>query len=148
MVVLAPFPWATVLPKGVRLACEMRGRDDGTVYESWFVWEGRRHISGFSYSSREVAEQRALRAAGIARALAHVEVVVGELGVYTREQYERACSAVNIRPAPDSELGNFEDLYGEFTSGLYTAKDEVMHMLRRLRLCGIQRDGVEKGEQC
>jgi hypothetical protein len=62
--------------------------------------------------------------------------------VYTRGQYEQACSATGITTAPDSELGNYADKYGEFSP----SNDPRTYMefaLRRRRMAGMKREHAD-----
>jgi len=63
--------------------------------------------------------------------------------VYTRAQYEAACTALGLEAAPDSEFargGNYMDRYGNFTSHENGARVVVEAALRRRRIAGVQRE--------
>ena len=60
--------------------------------------------------------------------------------VYTRGQYEEACSALDIAPARDSDLGSYWDTYGVYDLFTCTPKQAVTATLRRRRLAGLDRE--------
>lgn len=60
--------------------------------------------------------------------------------VYTREQYEAACAALELEPAADSELGSYGDKYGEYDPYTYTARQIITATLRRRRMAGLDRE--------
>lgn len=60
--------------------------------------------------------------------------------VYTRGQYEQACSALDIGPGPDSDLGSYWDTYGVYDLFTYTPKQAITATLRRRRLAGLERE--------
>lgn len=60
--------------------------------------------------------------------------------VYTREQYERACAAVGITPAPDTALDTYADRYMTPTLWDLHPLQLVEAQLRRRRLAGLDRE--------
>lgn len=60
--------------------------------------------------------------------------------VYTRQQYETACAALELDPAPDSDLGGYGDKYGEYDLWTYTPRQAIGYQLRHRRLAGIKRE--------
>jgi hypothetical protein len=60
--------------------------------------------------------------------------------VYTRTQYEAACGALGLPPAPDASLGSYGDMYGQFAPPEYPARTVVEVTLRRRRLAGLERE--------
>ncbi len=59
---------------------------------------------------------------------------------YTRVQYERACAALELGPAPDSGLGGYGDAYGDFSLAEYAPRDVITMTLRRRRIAGLERE--------
>jgi hypothetical protein len=62
--------------------------------------------------------------------------------VYTRTQYEAACGALGLIPAPDASLGGYGDMYGQFAPPEYPARTVVEVTLRRRRLAGLEREAT------
>lgn len=62
------------------------------------------------------------------------------VSVYTREQYEAVCEALELEPASDDELGNYADSYAVYDSMTYTPQQVITGELRRRRLAGIDRE--------
>lgn len=60
--------------------------------------------------------------------------------VYTREQYEQACAALDLDPIPDADLGGYGDSYAELTLPSNTPREIITLTLRRRRLAGIARE--------
>lgn len=58
--------------------------------------------------------------------------------IYTREQYETACAALELEPVPDSRIGRY-DASG-YDSSVYTARETVTVILRQRRIAGIVRE--------
>lgn|SRR5690606_7804756 len=102
-----------------RAACEGQDRGPYMPTEDGAVWAARRH-------------------AEVDAAAALIEDAVGGGGIYTRDQYEDACAAVGLTPAPDDSLGTYGDKYGDFWMSHYGAVDIVTAELRRRRIAGIK----------
>lgn len=60
--------------------------------------------------------------------------------VYTREQYEAACAALELEPALDEDLDSYADRYGVFDVYTYDAKAIITFKLRGRRLGGLKRE--------
>jgi hypothetical protein len=60
--------------------------------------------------------------------------------VYTRAQYEQACTVLDIDPADDSDLGGYWDIYGVYDLFTYTPNQAIRATLRRRRLAGLKRE--------
>lgn len=68
--------------------------------------------------------------------------------VYTRAQYELACAALDLDPAPDSDLGNYGDTYGDFGLTEYTPRQVITMTLRRRRIAGLEcEQAAEAGQR-
>jgi hypothetical protein len=62
------------------------------------------------------------------------------VAVYTRGQYEQECSALDIDPADDSDLGGYGDKYGVYDLVTYTPRQAITATLRRRRVAGLERE--------
>ena len=70
--------------------------------------------------------------------------------VYTRDQYELACAALDIDPACDSDLGSYWDKYGVYDLFTYTPKQAIT---ARVTIRKVDFNGSEilwrfGGDQC
>lgn len=72
--------------------------------------------------------------------IAHSADTAPAVDVYTREQYERACAAVGLTPAPDSDLGTYADVFMPPTLWDLYPLPYVEAQLRVRRLAGLQRE--------
>jgi hypothetical protein len=66
---------------------------------------------------------------------------------YTRDQYEQACSALDLEPADDADLGGYGDKYGVYDLATYTPAQAITATLRRRRLAGLEREHAARVAQ-
>lgn len=106
----------------------------------WTIsFEGDR-LGSYLYPTEDGAVWAARRYAEYDAATALIEDTVGSENVYNRAQYEAACAAVGLTPAPDTGLGTYADKYGDFWMSHYEALDIVTADLRRRRIAGIKHE--------
>ena len=110
------------------------------VEQYWTISREGQRVGSYLFPTEEAAVWAARRYAEIDAAKTLIEDAVEPRDAYTRDQYEAACAAVGLTPAPDANLGTYADTYGDFWMSHYEALDIVTADLRRRRITGIKRE--------